>query len=68
MALDLTLWANLNLVGSVGWQDYLSMTPEEAQACLKALNDVITESKRHSQRQADFDRHVERYRSGGSSH
>ena len=63
MALDLTVWANLNLVGNVGWQDYLSMTPDEANACLKALNDTINESKKQAQRVTDFERHVERYRS-----
>ena len=64
MALDLKLWAQLNLVGNVTWQDYLSMTPVEAEACLQALNDVLSESKSKGATQQSFDSLVDHYRKG----
>lgn len=45
MALDLELWAQLNLIGHVSYADYLLMTQDEAIACLKALNTVIDKAK-----------------------
>lgn len=61
MALDLELWAQLNMVGHVGWLDYMAMTPDDAMACLRALESVINQSKKQSQRQAEFDQLVQRY-------
>lgn len=46
MALDLELWAQLNLIGHVSYQDYLLMSQDEAIACLKALNSVIDKAKK----------------------
>lgn len=46
MALDLELWAQLNLIGHVSYQDYLLMDQDEAVACLQALNSVIEKAKK----------------------
>ena len=41
MALDLRLWAQLNIFGHVSYSEYLQMEPEEAQACFMVLKEVI---------------------------
>ena len=43
--MDLEVWAQLNLIGHVSYSEYLAMTPEEAMACLHALNRVIEKAK-----------------------
>lgn len=65
MALDLELWAQINLVGHVGWSDYLSMTPDEALACLRALERVVDQGQRKHQKQAEFDKLVDSYKNKG---
>lgn len=56
--MDLDLWAQLNLIGHVSYQDYLAMTPEEAMACLYALNSAIDKAKK-SREAEDKRRHSE---------
>lgn len=66
MALDLELWAQLNMVGNVSWSDYMyNMSPEDAEAALAALNSVIEKSKRQQQKRDEFERFASQYEKRG---
>lgn len=60
--MDLKLWAELNMVGNVSYGDYLKMTPEEANACYAALQQVVNEAKTKRDREAQLDAIAAQYR------
>lgn len=61
MAMDLNLWAQLNLIGHVSYQEYLDMTREEAVACFNALNSAIERAKSNQFSTASAEAHFSRY-------
>lgn len=59
--MDLQLWAQLNLIGKVSYQEYLDMTPEEARACFNALNTAVERAKSSQFSTASAEEHFRRY-------
>lgn len=58
-ALDLKLWAQLNLIGKVSYEEYLRMEPAEAQACYLALKQAVDQAKSVPDAQAAFEQHYQ---------
>lgn len=61
MAMDLQLWAELNLIGKVSYQEYLDMTREEAVACYQALRQSIERASASKTAMDDWNSHLQRY-------
>ncbi len=58
-ALDLKLWAQLNLIGKVSYEEYLRMEPEEARACYLALKQAVDSAQAVPNAQASFEQHYQ---------
>lgn len=67
--MSLDLWAQLNLIGHVSYQDYLEMTHEEAVAALEALQraieQVASQKKSQVEAQNGFDALCDKYANMG---